>query len=349
METIYRTGKQMMPKYSLIIPVYNASNFLRQCIDSVLCQAYTDFELLLIDDCSTDSSLAICREYSACDTRVRIFAQESNQGVSAARNLGIENARGQYILFLDSDDFISIDYFETIESALDENIELLSFGNSKYFMRENGEVAILDGSMNIEKECSDNNANAWRSLALDSFFAPPWNKVFRADLIKKNNLKFDTKCVCFEDYIFNLNYCQYITSFKAIEASIYFYRMFEKINHVSKRKWGDVFDISRRVADATNAFILEKGNGKILFNIRRYSYQAYITELKACFIKEPSSIDQVLKCLTKETEFLSAVKSISPKGWTLSILNFCLTFGCNKLARKIIKDRILNNGRKKRR
>ena len=87
---------------SIIVPVYNTEKFLHRCIDSILAQTYTDFELLLIDDGSKDSSGAICDEYAVKDARVRVFHKE-NGGVSSARNLGLDNAKGEWITFVDSD------------------------------------------------------------------------------------------------------------------------------------------------------------------------------------------------------------------------------------------------------
>ena len=101
-----------IPKISVIVPVYNTEKFLQRCIDSVLAQTYQDFELLLIDDGSKDSSDTICDEYAAQDTRVKVFHKE-NGGVSSARNVGLDNARGEWITFVDSDDYIEENYLQT--------------------------------------------------------------------------------------------------------------------------------------------------------------------------------------------------------------------------------------------
>ena len=98
---------------SIIVPVYNTEKYLRRCIDSVLAQTYQDFELLLIDDGSKDSSGAICDEYAAQDARVRVFHKE-NGGVSSARNVGLDNARGEWITFVDADDWIESDMLELL-------------------------------------------------------------------------------------------------------------------------------------------------------------------------------------------------------------------------------------------
>ena len=95
-----------MPKISVIVPVYKAEKYICRCVDSILAQTFTDFELLLIDDGSPDNSGAICDEYAASDSRVKVFHKE-NGGVSSARNVGLDNACGEWITFVDADDWIA--------------------------------------------------------------------------------------------------------------------------------------------------------------------------------------------------------------------------------------------------
>ena len=113
-----------MPKISVIVPVYNTEQYLHRCIDSILAQTYTDFELLLIDDGSKDNSGKICNEYAAKDSRVRVFHKE-NGGVSSARNIGLDNAKGGWISFVDSDDWISTEYLENLFNAVDNTVDLV--------------------------------------------------------------------------------------------------------------------------------------------------------------------------------------------------------------------------------
>lgn len=101
------------PKISVIVPVYNAEKWLRRCVDSILAQTYTDFELLLVDDGSTDGSGAICDEYATLDARIRPF-HKPNGGVSSARNLGLDNARGEWICFVDSDNWMAKNSLESL-------------------------------------------------------------------------------------------------------------------------------------------------------------------------------------------------------------------------------------------
>ena len=104
-----------LPLISVIVPVYNAEKTLQLCVDSILCQDCKDFELLLIDDDSKDSSSAMCDEYEAMDNRVKVF-HKANGGVSSARNMGLDNARGEWITFVDSDDLITQGFFDSIEN-----------------------------------------------------------------------------------------------------------------------------------------------------------------------------------------------------------------------------------------
>ena len=113
------------PAISIIIPVYNAENYLRRCIDSVLSQSFTDFELILVDDGSKDKSPQICDEYASQDTRVRVI-HKANGGVSAARNDGLDIAKGEYITFIDSDDWVERDYLSTLSNYRDYDIVFFS-------------------------------------------------------------------------------------------------------------------------------------------------------------------------------------------------------------------------------
>lgn len=105
------------PKISIIVPVYNAERYLHRCIESILAQTFKDFELLLIDDGSKDNSGYICNEYAGKDERVKVWHKE-NGGVSSARNVGLDNVKGEWVTFVDSDDYISSNYFDNLLAEL---------------------------------------------------------------------------------------------------------------------------------------------------------------------------------------------------------------------------------------
>lgn len=121
-----------LPEISVIVPVYKVEEYLPQCIDSILAQTFTDFELLLVDDGSPDRCGEICEEYAGKDMRIRVFHQQ-NSGVSAARNIGLQHAKGTYIVFVDSDDWVSTDYLLHLYKSLpDTGIGLVMGGALKY-------------------------------------------------------------------------------------------------------------------------------------------------------------------------------------------------------------------------
>lgn len=116
----------MIPKISIIVPVYNTEKYLDRCIQSILAQTYINFELLLVDDGSTDSSSAICDQYAEQDSRIRVFHKE-NGGASSARNIGLDNAQGEWITFVDSDDMVKNDYLYAMISHPDADLIVSSF------------------------------------------------------------------------------------------------------------------------------------------------------------------------------------------------------------------------------
>ena len=171
-------------QYSIIIPIYNAEATLRRCLDSLVGQQFSDYELLLINDGSTDDSDAICREYANTYSCVRYFAKE-NGGVSSARNLGLEQAKGEYILFVDSDDYVADNYFAAISAAVkDTSPDLLLFGycnlGDKSAKWSTGEFY----------ESTETGVAKQVSGALQKYlFSSLWNKVFKHDIIDEHQLE----------------------------------------------------------------------------------------------------------------------------------------------------------------
>lgn len=143
----------MNPIISVIVPVYNVEKYITKCIDSILAQSFSDFELLLVDDGSTDSSGSICDEYSKKDSRVRVIHKE-NSGPSDARNMGIAQATGDYVTYIDSDDLVHVDYLELLYNSLKENDAEISVCNIVHFHNEeeidinskfNPTIQVMDG------------------------------------------------------------------------------------------------------------------------------------------------------------------------------------------------------------
>ena len=203
---------------SIILPIYNAESYLRRCIDSILAQAYTNFELLLIDDGSKDASGAICDEYAVTDSRVRVFHKE-NGGVSSARNLGLDNVQGEYITFCDADDYVAPDWLAAYGKAMAENIDLAIQG---YYTIE-GEDVKVKSLQSFTGSTIDAKRQLIVSLMYQGVYGYLWVKLFRKALIDTNNLRFDMQSAFREDEQFFSRYLESATSFACVDRVGYFY------------------------------------------------------------------------------------------------------------------------------
>lgn len=319
-----------MIKYSIIIPVYNAEKYITECVNSLL-QDRDDYEIIIVDDCSSDNSFEICKKF--INEKIKIFKQKQNLGVSAARNLGIDKSRGEYILFVDSDDYVSSDYFNVIENYSD--LDLLCFGHYNHIIEENKDC---ESSMNCSVDYM--NENSFNDLFLKSFFASPCNKVYKRDIIANNNIKFDTTCVCYEDFLFNVEYCKYINNFKVINNSLYYYRISNNINPIIKRKWGESFYVSNKVAQSINDFIISFKGEENLANIKRYIYSSFLVELEYTKISN-GDYKESMNYVINNKYFNDAVNSIENCGKGLSLYKIAkklkINFICKLIIEKYIK------------
>lgn len=203
-------------RYSVIIPVYNAKETLRRCLDSLVRQQFSDYELLLINDGSTDDSDAICHEYANTYSCIRYFAKE-NGGVSSARNLGLDQAKGEYILFVDSDDYVSENYFASLSDALENAAaDLLLFGYRNF----GGVSTEWDTGVfyeNTEVGVAEQISSAMRQYLFSSL----WSKAFKRRIIEQHNIRFANDLAIGEDQAFIFTYAMHIRSIGSIGYHLY--------------------------------------------------------------------------------------------------------------------------------
>lgn len=185
-----------MPIFSIIVPVYNTEQFLDKCVSSILAQTYNDFELILVDDGSPDNCPQICDKYARSDSRIKVL-HKKNGGVSSARNLGISVARGTYIWFIDSDDYIE-------PFSLQRLFEVQNSYNAELYVFNNRSVCELS-----TENVNDFFRKYYFTYALGF---EPWNKLYKRDVIIENHLQFDTQEKIGEDLLFNINYYKAIFS-----------------------------------------------------------------------------------------------------------------------------------------
>lgn len=202
---------------SIIVPVYNSEKYINKCIDSILNQTYTNWELLLINDGSTDKSLKICQEYSLNDTRIKVY-DKINGGVSSARNLGIENAQGEWITFIDSDDWVENNYLSNFSQEYDMSLQ-----------------GYYSGLYKVEYQESIILQNPGAVYLSKPYVYGPYCKLFKTDLIKNKNIKFDIELSYGEDLLFLMQYIQYCKTMSVSENCGYHYTM-DNINSLTKKK-----------------------------------------------------------------------------------------------------------------
>lgn len=214
------------PTFSIIIPVYNNECFLCECVDSVLAQTYNDFELILVDDGSTDRSGEICDEYAEKDLRIKVF-HTRNQGVSMARNLGLSVAQGKYINFVDSDDWVTPNCLEKyVEARIAYDYDLVYVEMVR--ISEDGNSSIMPLTA-CSAESHKDLAGVFVSLLKCSVFGYACNKSFKRDIIVSNAVSFNKEFRLYEDAVFTAIYCLYVHSVCLISSPIYFYRMRDRL------------------------------------------------------------------------------------------------------------------------
>jgi len=212
---------------SIIVPMYNCSNSLSRCVNSILSQTESNIDIILIDDGSTDRTYEIASSFSKKDSRISVI-KKNNEGVSSARNLGIEYAKGDYIIFIDSDDWVEDNYVSTLADSLNDSIDLVA---CDFYINSNSNSKKIS-----DNDSSENNEFTYlireqKSLIYDylcgltgkKIFFSVCNKIFRKEIITKGNIRFDETVKIGEDMIFVLNYLMNSREIKKINKKLYHY------------------------------------------------------------------------------------------------------------------------------
>lgn len=213
-----------MKKVTIIIPVYNAEQYLHRCVDSLLKQTYTNIELILVDDGSSDNSSKICDEYCAKDKRINVI-HKTNNGVSEARNSGLKVATGDYIGFVDSDDFVEESF---VEDMMIGDYDIIVSGYRA--ISEKQEEIILPK----EIEYKNQNKEFFTAAFCNNYFNAVWNKLFKKSVIK--DIGFDKEFNFGEDYKFNIQALDNATNIVSVPIANYNYVIFQNSNSICKKE-----------------------------------------------------------------------------------------------------------------
>ncbi|HJB38852.1 MAG TPA: glycosyltransferase [Candidatus Ruthenibacterium avium] len=215
----------MLPLVSVIIPVYNAAADLARCIESVRRQSYENLEILLVNDGSRDTSGEICRMYARVDERIRVIDKQ-NEGVSAARNDAIRAAKGKYLQFADSDDYMAQDaVYRMVQKAEHDDCDLVIAAYCRVRGEHQRTYAFLPETSVMSK---NEFARHLMEEPASFYYGVLWNKLYRADIIRRHDIRCNTDLSWSEDFLFNLEYIRYAERFAALEYPVYYYINNEK-------------------------------------------------------------------------------------------------------------------------
>ena len=217
-------------RYSIVMPVYNVRNYLKDSVADIKKQSFSDFELILVDDCATDSSGKLCDELAKSDSRIQVLHLTKNGGLSNARNQGMAAANGEYILFLDPDDRYDVRLLEQIEKSLKKNsAKVVLFGLTEEYYDQNGKIEYTkqitpkQGYFDSEQNVRDQVL----SLECQTLFGYAWNKAYQLTYLRQLGVQFK-KITMIEDVLFNIEVFRTIDSCNQIAKPLYRYAIRKK-------------------------------------------------------------------------------------------------------------------------
>lgn len=238
---------------SVIVPVYNVAPYIDRCVRSVIAQVEHDWECILVNDGSTDESGSICDKWAASDSRIKVIHQH-NQGVSVARNNGIEASTGAYVAFIDSDDWVEPTYLSDLKAHL-HDADLVVSG----LFRENGQGPVHEVCPPSTETFELNPAGAHYFTLLNQRYLlyAPYNKLYKAAVIKQHHVSFPVGCSYGEDLMFNFQYLEHVQRISMVSKPSYHYM--EAFSVLSKKLRIDQFDNDYKQWVVRKDFFVKKG------------------------------------------------------------------------------------------
>lgn len=310
MELVFRCkGVVYIPKVSIIVPVYKSEQSIRRCVDSILSQSFSDFEVILVDDGSPDDCGKICDSYTEIDSRVKVIHKE-NGGVSSARNAGIQLSSGEYLCFIDSDDDIKREFISALINLYNNDVDLAVCG---YNWVEND--CVIRETRFSENEYDLLHREDVFELNEKVMMSAPWCKLYKARVIKENNICFDNELSLGEDLVFNFSYLNFINNIAVINKQLYNYRI-DNENSLLRKYRKDLLDntikMNSYIYDIIKTWNLDEDKLKMFYNS---VYWGFDNVLVNTFSKNNTdSFKDKIKCnrkILKSREFKMSVKAYS--------------------------------------
>ena len=291
------------PVVSIIMPVYGVEKYLSASINSVLNQTYKNFELILVDDKSPDKSPKICDTFAQEDDRIKVVHKPKNEGLGFARNTGLDIASGDYIYFMDSDDYIEPQLLEKAIKAFDEKTEFVIFGINRVHEKKDGSIDKIEHLIPImaESKTAKETAHIFSMLNTKKVFPFAWNKLYKKQFLDKCGTRFE-KTKLIEDFLFNIELFSKATFIKVIPDELYNYRKPQHETLVSAYA-PEFFELCKR------KYTLEKEYLGIVNALTEENlqliYYSYIKHLISVFLKNGSE-----KAGLSKREQLKKIKSV---------------------------------------
>lgn len=329
-----------MFKISVIVPVYNVEKYISQCVESILAQTFTNFELLLVDDGSKDSSGAICDEYAEKDSRIRVFHTE-NRGVSAARNLGIKEASADWICFVDSDDWVENDYLSTFcQNKRTENsiiyqritcdFEMYPNKNIPYFIYEDKFIR----SNQIQKYLV-----SYRILSDGYITAKLYNKT----IIQENHIEFCEDLDLFEDLLFVRTYLRFVDEIRLYSNISYHYMKRESMTLATKQHSSEEYlYVSKKLLECLDLLLKRFPIDDELYLKEMYTLHGLSQLFSACRTATRKNYKYVFNTVRKQKELFD--KYYKPKDFKHKV--FCKMIFCKCIPCKIVHKMFILYNRK---
>lgn len=271
---------------SVIVPVYNAETSLHLCVESLIQQSYKDIEVILVNDCSTDNSLAVCQEYARKDSRIKLINKERNEGPGKARESGVNIAKGEWLCFVDSDDDIELDTFQKLNAILEPKVDVAVFGLFMCYEDQNGNIVTRE-SVYPEKRIAETPEEIGSLLVyLDTHRTFPYmcNKIYKTGFVKQSNVEFNGLKIM-EDFFYNIELFSKAKCIVTLDEAFYNYRRPVKETLATTYR-SYFFDLSKKRYLAEEKF-LENMSAKNEKNEQLIA-ESYVKHLIACLIRDAS-------------------------------------------------------------
>lgn len=314
---------------SVIMPVYNVEKYLSKAIESILNQRFKNFELIIINDGSTDNSIKIIEKYAQKDSRITII-NKKNEGVSSARNLGIEKAAGKYLFFCDSDDYVEEHMLEKLYTKInDKKAEIVISG---FFMQYKEKDKIENYKVSTEKEYyflsqKDFIDNMYEFIKMN-LINTPWNKLYLSKIIKDENIKFENRFG--EDAFFNVEYLKKINKVLIIPDTLYYWnrsrensetdKIYRDIDVFLKEKYSVFLKLKELYIEDTDVCKMMIFNNYFASRVVQFVQELANSEIK---VREKKNI---LKEMFKKEEVIEVFKNVRAESKMLFLCYFPLKF-----------------------